>query len=136
MNSISSKFVQYTHRDKQLQFGSFKMSHGALSKWKIVYKRQICFLEVCLQKSLLTKEYIALFYVGSCLRFKHHMEKWCHMKKCTYPKHVKKVPIQTPTKTKWKCGDCDHNFTKKNNYYRHCKNIYSKQVSNTKSKPE
>ena len=90
MNSISSKFVQYTHRDKQLQFGSFKMSHGALSKWKIVYKRQICFLEVCLQKSLLTKEYIELFYVGSCLRFKHHMEKWCHMKKCTF-KHLQKL---------------------------------------------
>ena len=35
------------------------------------------------------------------------------MKKCTYPKHVKKVPIQTPTKTRWKCGGCDHNFCKK-----------------------
>ena len=71
------------------------------------------FFRSLLTKELLTKEYTELFYVGSCLRFKHHMEKWCHMKKCTYPKHFKKVPIQTPTKTKWKCGDCDHNFTKK-----------------------
>ena len=55
INSVSSKFVQYTHQDQQLQFGSFKMSHGTLSKWKIVYKRQICFLEVCLQKSCLQK---------------------------------------------------------------------------------
>ena len=52
-------------------------------------------------------------HVGCWLRFKHRTKRWCHMKNYALPKHVKRVPVQTPIKTRRKCGDCDQKFTKR-----------------------